>query len=93
MNNLKYVRFKRDIIIFPAYIDHNKMANQLIGIYNKEDLVSAGFISLKRECHPQFKNPGFYCYGKSVSLNLESKPEDSEILNVQQYGSMYEYPN
>lgn len=94
MNNLKYIRMKEDIIIFPVHIDHRTMARNLLGrvssLYNKDDLISAGFVSLTESCNPNFDNPGFICHGRSVSLDIGSRPEDTKLLNRQYYGTSYE---
>ena len=73
MDNAKYIMVELNgletPIIFPAYIQHHEMA------MNKT-VVSAGFVSIgmindKVEVE---------AYGKSVSLRVQARPEDSEIL-------------
>jgi hypothetical protein len=65
---MKYVRMKRcdEIIIFPEVIQHKD--------FNKFEIVSAGFCYIHTG-----EQPKIVCFGESVSLNLTSKEEDSEI--------------
>lgn len=63
-NDPKYIVFDEvNIVIFPNHVEHANFAfnNQFLG-----RPTSAGFI-----------RNSFECYGKSVSLELESKPTDT----------------
>lgn len=75
----KYIVIKRvygeEAIIFGELFDHNVFLNML-GIERKY-LVSAGFVSIG--CDKDFKVK-VSAYGKSVSLKVESRPEDDELL-------------
>ena len=44
-------------------------------IYPKHWIISAGFFDYD-------SNNGFKCYGKSESLNINSRTEDSDVLNI-----------
>ena len=65
---LKYVvtRYLQNetMFIFPEYVDHSKFARHM-GLP-----LSAGFINMKEKA----------CYGKSVSLKIDSNPEIDNIL-------------
>ena len=85
MEQQKYIRIKElngveDVfILFPPDITHSNVAFRM-GI-SDSNLVSAGFVQNivkngKREAN---------CHGKSVSLKVESQPEDTELLNKQHY--------
>ena len=54
--------------IFPEHIEHTLMAGLVHGT-----AISAGFIS--------FSIDSLVCYGKSISLDIESQPEDSDLIN------------
>ena len=73
----KYIVFKGvygdEIVLFPDYLEHNLVANRWCygpGVFRPAEMViSAGFVRDGR------------CYGKSVSLNKESRPnEDTRLL-------------
>lgn len=72
--NMKYVRFQDldgvdCIILFPMNMNHNETIKRIRHI----TLISAGFVSRKLEC-----------FGRSESLNLDSKPEeDTKLLEIQ----------
>ena len=83
---MKYVCFKdnegrESIVTFPDQFVHSDVANAMMRMhkgfersmerYNLHP-VSAGFVG---------NNSG--CYGKSESLRLSSRPEDTEILRGQ----------
>ena len=70
-----------EIITFPKSIHHDvmseavqRMKNQTHGNWNRtlRKTISAGFVNINNEC-----------FGKSESLGLESKKEDTEILHKQ----------
>ena len=64
----KYVRFPRGIVTFPNEAVHSDIAEGLEHCMGP--VISAGFVKGKK------------CYGKSISLRKESRPEDSEILRT-----------
>lgn len=84
MREMKYIvtrnlekESKEEIFIFPKSVDHDCMAEVLEHIKNKSWgnwfreprlPVSAGFTD------------GKTCYGRSESLNLNSRPQDTEFL-------------
>lgn len=55
-------------IIFPNHINHASVAMCMVGT-----VLSAGFI--------RFTVSGLECFGKSVSLKVKSRPEDTELVN------------
>ncbi len=74
--------------VFPEIIVHSMMAEacrSLLSIHFPESdikAISAGFTSSMA-----FEDD---CYGKSESLNLESRPErDNALIKMCDYGSMY----
>ena len=59
-------------VIFDEATDHSMMASDSFGF--KKNVISAGFVN--------FSTDGLYCHGRSVSLKLESRPEeDARIIN------------
>lgn len=60
--------------IFPNFIQHIDFAVEII---NKHDLqgtiVGAGFVV--------YKDHQFSCYGKSMSLNIKSRENDTQIIS------------
>ena len=71
---LKYILTdKGDFAIFTKLSNHSDVR----GLHGK--VVSAGFCHLVRE--EEDVEAHIKCYGRSVSLNLESRPEDSDIIN------------
>lgn len=83
---MKYIVTKTDnnveeIFLFPREVHHDCMAEVLSHIRNQHgrnwkrihrEPVSAGFVSEKMEC-----------YGKSETLKLESRKQDTELLKTQ----------
>ena len=82
---MKYICMKNDdgeiIITFPNSIDHDCMAEACREIKNQSRgrwrrvfrvPVSAGFVDRMGKC-----------YGRSETLNLDSRPVDTDILNRQ----------
>ena len=61
-------------IMFPNHLDHDKMAARIPGYLKSK---GAGFIQLTNDEHG---NPVPHCYGKSISLNVASRPEDSKHI-------------
>ena len=72
---MKYVMAKKEgeaiPVIFSQAFTHSSIAERL-GFSSKE-LVSAGFISLDAAGN-------IICFGKSLSLHMRSRPEDSDII-------------
>lgn len=65
---MKYILTNNNCFaIFSETATHIDMA---MGMWGKP--ISAGFC--RRHAN------GIYCYGESISLNLKSRPEDSEII-------------
>jgi len=69
---LKYVRLRKfdEIIIFPMTLNHS--------IFKNLDTISAGF------CYIETNKVS--CFGNSVSLSLDSIPEDSTLATKQIFG-------
>ena len=68
---MKYIRCKhRGIFIFPLNIDHSKMASWV----GEKSIISAGFVKY------DYKKEHFVCEGHSMTLDMSSLPEDTEIL-------------
>ena len=84
MTKVKYIKTKdKQIIVFPEYITHDQFSD-----WNP---ISAGFISFGAVMS---KNLDYMmttctCYGKSVSLKLESQAEDTELAKRQILGEGY----
>lgn len=84
MSKLKYIRFERmgmvsdAFVLFPEYVGHRDM---VLAMPNHK-AISAGFAYLTKT---DIGNPMFKCEGKSIGLGLNSKPEDSRLLNEQFY--------
>ena len=77
MFRTKYIRTKdNEIIVFGEIIQHSDFRN-----FNP---VSAGFISFG--INPESKNPTCSCYGRSISLNLDSNEEEDTRLAKMQLG-------
>lgn len=64
---MKYVVFGdfESAAIFPEWTEHKEVS------ISEDKPTSAGFVKLTDKA---------YCYGNSVSLGLESRPEDSRFL-------------
>lgn len=58
------------MIIFPSTLEHRAMA-----VHGKP--ISAGFI---RRTSNESNKSGFRCYGRSVSLNLDSRPDEDQYF-------------
>lgn len=73
---MKYITFENisgdeRYVIFDKITDHSKMARSLVGF---GQALGAGFVG--------FDSDGAHCYGKSVSMGIESRGEkDSELIN------------
>ena len=64
----KYVRFAKGIVTFPDRVIHSDLAEDLEAIMGR--VISAGFTD------------GETCWGKSISLRKESRPDDTECLEL-----------
>jgi uncharacterized protein (AIM24 family) len=70
---LKYViADNRDFLIFNPVIDHSHAARGLT-----RPATAAGFIHLKTESTGE---TSVRCFGKSITLKLESRPEDEVTI-------------
>ncbi len=79
----KYIRTdKNQIIVFSELMEHKDFKH-----FNP---VSAGFIAigikLEKCGNEDYSVPHCNCFGESISLGLESKPEDSELARKQILG-------
>jgi hypothetical protein len=77
MAEAKYIRTKNDeIIMFSALQLHSK--------FKAFEPVSAGFIHFGMLSSGEF---GCSCYGESISLELRSKKEDTELATRQLFSN------
>lgn len=78
---VKYVITKdKEIIVFTELLQHSE--------FKSFEPISAGFISfgVNKE-----GNPTCSCYGKSISLGLESNPEQDTEIAKRQFNMLDEY--
>lgn len=74
MGKLKYITFEHiGMVIFETTVGHDTM-KQLVG----HKALSAGFCQFHYD--PEDENTEPRCFGKSVSLRLESTEEDTATL-------------
>lgn len=80
--NTKYVVIEHPSIgetmyIFPEYIVHREAArnNTMMG----DKIIAAGFIAVEQEGL-------LMCYGRSESLNINSRPEEDSVLINKMFG-------
>jgi len=71
---MKFVTFitggTEQIIIFPKKIQHSDFAEEITRLsFGTMRAISGGFIDSGE------------CVGKSISLNMKSRPEDTKLLN------------
>lgn len=59
-------------VLFSNHLDHDAFARQLR--LKKEDILSAGHVNM--DSYPE-------CYGKSISLGIQSKADDTAKLRFQ----------
>lgn len=69
MKELKYVRFEEGLAVFPNFLAHKDIAKTSFLMP-----ISAGFVKIE--------NGEVNCYGKSISLKLESREKDKELLSL-----------
>lgn len=71
--NFKYIIFDgptgEEPILFPPWINHDDMARKM-----GRKAISAGFVKMADD--------DVTCYGKSLSLNLRAREEDSHIVEM-----------
>ncbi len=82
MRKLKYVRFNLGFITFAEPIAHNEIKFIESKFNITESPISAGFYYLTVQDGEIIAK----CYGESITLNLKSLPEDSELLTRQMNG-------
>ena len=76
MTQVKYIRTKDNmIIVFGALLKHSDFKNC--------NPISAGFISIGIG---NDKNPDCTCYGESISLELKSLEDDTQLAKKQILG-------
>lgn len=67
-----------DMHIFPSHLNHNNVADKIGG-----RVISAGFLSIDPDKNGDVE---ISCYGKSISLNVDSRPEIDTYLAYQTLG-------
>lgn len=76
MHKLKYIRFESrladSVFLFPTWENHADVAFRL-----RYKPVSAGFVSVTVDAQGMIQ---VTTYGRSESLNMESDPEDAELI-------------
>lgn len=82
MNRAKYIVVRdyedfEHIIIFPFLLTHADVAKQM-----NMEVVSAGFVRLGTDID---RKPFVVCYGKSVSLNVQSRGEVDSLLAMKMF--------
>jgi len=79
MITTKYVIVNRCAIVFSGAIQHKDMVRY------GQIATSAGFVNFHAEVdvNGEVKRLVAKTYGESISLGIESKPEDGEIINRQ----------
>lgn len=76
MGDWKYIMFDRNTpVLFPDSCSHAEIAAALKHLGQP---TSAGFVTFGQKKHSVW---GFRCYGKSESLQLESKSDDEHWIN------------
>ena len=69
----KYIITKNnEIVVFSELLQHS--------VFEFFEPISAGFISFGINEKGNFS---CFCYGKSISLGIESRPEDTDIAKIQ----------
>lgn len=63
------------IVIFSQFMNHNDVAR---GIHGK--VISAGFIAISSDND----GPVIICYGRSESLNIDSRPDEDVLIAKEQ---------
>lgn len=70
---MKYIRFENGFVIFTDNLSHQNIEFNLHGMAGKA--ISAGMV--------EFVGDRSHCHGNSVTLQLESAPEDTKLLQAQ----------
>jgi hypothetical protein len=85
MNEVKYVIVNGCAIVFSAAIQHKDMVG-----YN-EKCEGAGFVRFDTETDPTYGDTIIVakCYGKSISLGIESRPEEDSRIVTRQITNTY----
>jgi hypothetical protein len=85
MLETKYVIVNGCAIVFSAAIQHKDMVG-----YN-EKCEGAGFVRFDTETDPTYGDTIIVakCYGKSVSLGIESRPEEDSRIVTRQITNTY----
>ena len=85
MQEVKYVIVGGSAIVFSAAIQHKDMVG-----YN-EKCEGAGFVRFDTETDPIYGDTIIVakCYGKSVSLGIESRPEEDSRIVTRQITNPY----
>lgn len=76
---MKYIVFQDSLeceymILFPETLNHSDVANAMSRLPTLKP-ISAGKAHIGDDCCPDH-----YCHDRSVTLKLESRPEDSRLL-------------
>ncbi len=79
---MKYICTKDDdgveeVFTFPRTVNHDAMADAVRFINNPHNRVK------RRPISAGLVGEDNVCYGKSVSLDLESRAEDTDLLDIQ----------
>ena len=84
MYNAKYVIIDGSAIVFSAAIQHKDMVG-----YN-DKCQGAGFVTFRHSTNKYGEDiVTAHCYGKSVSLGIESNPERDSLLITHQITNPY----
>jgi len=80
MNNLGSLRSTTGFIIFPEFELHSSVAYKYKSVLSKtgkEHVMGAGFVQLIPRSEDRIEA---HCYGRSGSLNIDSRKKDSKLL-------------
>ena len=85
MTKIKYITYDNgtdnNSIIFPEIINHDDMAKK-IGINNpSKEVLGAGFVNISEKNDMLIAE----CYGKSVSLNKDSRGKEDSVIVTKDY--------
>lgn len=90
MSKNKYIVYKtreeepESIILFEEFIGHDDMFKMVTNTHKNAKIISAGFWDINN------KNE-IITYGRSVSLNIDSRKEDVTLLN-HKFLNIYVFP-
>lgn len=75
---MKYIIFEEAglefPVLFPDFIEHHRVAMKFLSAAPK----SAGWVKLEKDVSP-------FCSGQSVSLELESRPDNDSIIITEHF--------